>query len=52
LKIEEYVPEMMPTTSASANVRIEYPPKRYSASSVRTTVSEVMTLRASVCMIE
>ena len=52
LKIDEYVPDTMPTRSARAKFRIENPPNRYSAKSVRTTVNDVITDRASVCMIE
>src|SRR5439155_2179016 len=52
LKIDEYVPETMPITSASAKLRIEKPPNSRSASSVSTTVSDVITDRASVCMME
>ena len=43
LKIDEYVPDTMPTRSARAKFRIENPPNRYSAKSVRTTVNDVIT---------
>ena len=52
LKIEEYVPEMMPISSASTNSWVAAPPNRSSASSVRTTVKLVVIDRPNVCRIE
>ena len=52
LKIEEYVPEMMPISRASDEVRIAAPPNRAERSSVMTTVRLVMIERPSVCRIE
>src|SRR6478752_6857500 len=43
---------MIPIRSARTKLLIAWPPKRYSASSVRTTVKLVMIERASVCRIE
>ena len=50
--MDEYAPEMIPMSSASAKFRMEYPPKEYSARRVKTTVTPVMRDRTMVCMIE
>ena len=49
MKIEEYVPETIPMSSASTNEWIAAPPNRNSAVSVMTTVSDVLMDRPSVC---
>src|SRR4051794_19184316 len=52
LKIEEYVPEMIPRSSASTNVPIAAPAKSSSDSSVITTVRLVVIDRPNVWRIE
>ena len=49
LKIEEYVPETMPISSARTKTRIDSPPKRSSAVSVMMTVRQVLIDRPMVC---
>ena len=51
-KIDEYVPEMMPISSARTKSLIAAPPNSSSASSVMTTVRLVMIDRPNVCRIE
>src|SRR5262249_3776975 len=48
LKIEEYVPEMIPIRSASTKVRIVVPPSRSSDVRVKTTARLVLIDRSSV----
>jgi hypothetical protein len=48
LKIEEYVPEVMPMRRASTKLWMLAPPNRYRAKSVSTTVIDVLIERASV----
>src|SRR5262249_46067415 len=48
-KIELYVPLVMPISSTRMNVRIVEPPKSSNASSVKITVSEVVSERPTVC---
>ncbi len=50
MNMEEYVPIMTPMSSASAKYFIDKPPKRYIASSVITTVSEVLIERTRVSL--
>src|SRR6476661_9900853 len=51
-KIDEYVPEMMPSSKARMKSLIADPPKRKSASSVMVTVRLVVIERPKVCRIE
>src|SRR6202022_523281 len=46
LKIDEYVPEMIPMSSARAKLRTENPPNKNSASRGNTTVNEGATAAA------
>ena len=48
----EYVPVMMPTTIVNAKPWSTSPPKKNSASAVRSAVPEVMTVRPRVWLIE
>ena len=49
LKIDEYVPEMMPMTIAKTKARVASLPKSSSAVSTRIVVSEVLSERPTVC---
>ncbi len=52
MKIEEYVPERIPTKSARTNVRIDPPANTRSANRVMSTVAVVLRERPIVCTIE
>lgn len=52
MKIEEYVPEMMPTSRAMTNQRMDSPPNNNKAVSVTVTVSEVLKDRFKVSVME
>ena len=52
MKIEEYVPEMMPMSSARTNSWVAEPPKSRRVASVRTTVKLVVIDRPKVWRIE
>jgi hypothetical protein len=49
LKIDEYVPLMIPINRARTNIRVDPPPKSTSARSVNITVSDVFRERTTVC---
>ena len=48
LKIDEYVPLIMPTSRATAKSRVLEPPNSASAVKVKRTVSDVLSDRPSV----
>ena len=52
MKIDEYVPEIIPIKSAKTKVLIDSPPKRKSAKRTNTAVKDVFKDLERVCKIE